>query len=287
MAEDAKVNSFKAGLYLVATPIGNLRDLTLRALDLFEVADIILCEDTRVTRKLLQAYGLKKKTEAYHDHSDDSKRSRIVGMIQGGQVVVLVSDAGMPMVSDPGYKLVNACYDAGVYVSSLPGANSPLMALQLSGLPSDTFCFLGFLPNKAGPRKTKLEHWVNIKSTLIAFESGTRLLATLESVSEVLGEREIAVARELTKVYEEVRRGSPQALIAFYEENGAPKGEIVLVIGPPANREVTQDDIDGLLKEALQTMRVKDAAKHVAELLGVPKKDVYNRALDLKDDDGQ
>ena len=287
MINDAKVNSFKAGLYLVATPIGNLRDVTLRALDLFEVADVILCEDTRVTRKLLQAYGLKKKTEAYHDHSDDSKRSRIVGLIQSGQVVVLVSDAGMPMISDPGYKLVNACYQVGVYVSSLPGANSPLTALQLSGLPSDTFSFLGFLPNKGGARKTKLEPWRDVRTTLIAFESGTRLISSLESIGSVLGERDVAVTRELTKLYEEVRRGTPGQLIAFYNENGLPKGEIVLVIGPPSEREVTQNTIDAYLREALKTMRVNDAAKHVAETLGVAKKDVYNRALDLRDDDGQ
>lgn len=266
------------GLYLVATPIGNLRDITLRALDTLAAADMIACEDTRVTGKLLQAYDISKKMIPYTDHSTDRERDRLIGALQAGKSVALVSDAGTPLISDPGYKLVQRCYDHGIAVTSLPGANAPLTALQLSGLPSDGFSFIGFLPPKSAARKTRLGEWARVPGTLILFETGPRLCESLADMHAVLGDRPASVVREITKLYEEARRAPLSELITHYTAHGAPKGEIVVVIG-----EGTQapPDTDALLKAALAQMSVRDAAAHVASITGLPKKDIYARALEL------
>jgi len=242
-------------------------------------ADAVLCEDTRVSGKLLKHYGIANKLVVYNDHSDNKRRAEILKRIQGGEALALISDAGMPLVSDPGYKLVSVLRDAGVYISSVPGASASLTALQLSALPSDRFSFIGFLPPKSGARQTLLKEWADAPGTLIAFETAPRLLKALEDIREILGARRVAVARELTKMYEEVRCDSAEALIAHYEAEGLPKGEIVLVISPSENREFTQEDIEELLRAALETMSTKEAAAHVSALTGQTKKVLYDLAL--------
>lgn len=276
---EGKKQHMKPGLYLVATPIGNLSDITLRALDVLSMADVIACEDTRVSGKLLSHYGMKKPLMVYNDHSDQAQRSKILGKINEGQIVALISDAGTPLVSDPGYKLVRECLDSGLHVTSLPGANAPLSALQLSGLPSDAFCFLGFLPSKQGARQKLLQKWAGVDAALIAFESGGRLLKALEDIAEVLGARQVVVARELTKLHEDLKTGTAAELLALYD--GPPKGEIVLVIAPGDAAVLSEDEVDILLKEALKDNGTKEAAAHVAAQTGLSKKDLYQRALGL------
>jgi 16S rRNA (cytidine1402-2'-O)-methyltransferase len=281
---DAGGRAFRGGLYLVATPIGNLRDITLRALDVLAAADVIAAEDTRVSGKLLAAYGIKGKTLiSYNDHSDARARDRLVADAAAGQIVALISDAGMPLISDPGYKLVCAAAEAGVYVSSMPGANAPLTAMQLSGLPSDRFTFLGFLPSKTGARRDVLSEWADAQSSLVVFESAQRLLKSLDDIADVLGGRVVAVTRELTKMYEEVRRGSAAELVAHYKEHGLPKGEIVMVIAPPEAREYGEDELRALLRAALADMSTKDAAASVSAQTGHAKKALYQMALGLGD----
>lgn len=279
---DPKSPTLPAGLYLVATPIGNMGDISLRALDALAAADAVLCEDTRVTGKLLKYFGLHKKLDVYNDHSDEAVRTKIVERVRSGEALVLVSDAGMPLVSDPGYKLVVDAHAAGVSVTSLPGANAPLAALQLSGLPSDAFSFIGFLPSKSGARQALLQKWADVPSTILAFETAPRLQAALADVQSVYGERKVAVVREITKLYEQVVCDTPSKLIAYYEEHGAPKGEIVLVISPPDEKVFSDDDVDALLKAALQDAGTKQAAAAVAKETGLPKSDLYQRALKLK-----
>ena len=269
----------KSGLYCVATPIGNLRDISLRALDILQSVDIILCEDTRVTRKLLNAYQVKAKLEVYNDHSPEKKRDEVVQRVKSGMAIALVSDAGMPLISDPGYKLIQACYNQDVYVTTIPGANAPLSALQLSGMPSDKFCFLGFMPSKTQSRQAILNEWKDVSATLLFFDTAPRLINSMKDVLHIMGEREVAVVREITKLYEEVQRDTASNLIAHYEQAGRPKGEIVLVIEPAKLREFDDKQLDTLLDEALETMRVKDAAQHVAQLSGRKKSDLYNMAL--------
>ena len=284
--ESENLERLRAGLYIVATPIGNLRDLSLRALDVLRSADIIMCEDTRVTKKLAQAYSIKTKMKAYHDHSDERVRKDIIKRIEGGEVVALVSDAGMPLISDPGYKLVKACEDAELYVTTIPGASAPLAALQLSGMPSDKFCFIGFLPNKAKARQKLLYEWAMVPGTLIAFETPSRLVASLYEIDALLGEREVAVVREITKMYEELRKGKPRDLAMYYEDNGLPKGEIVLVIDQPEPEEVSDDVIEKMIRNALEMMRTKDAARYVAQKTGKKMDMLYDMALEIvKDDD--
>lgn len=276
--------SLKPGLYLVATPIGNLRDITLRAMDTLKAADIVACEDTRVSGKLFQALGFKKKLMAYHDHNADLQRPYILGQIAEGRSVALISDAGMPLISDPGYKLVRDCLEQGVYVTSLPGANSPLMAVQLSGLPSDAFSFIGFLPSKSKARCDVLEVWRSVPSTLIVFESASRLLESCRDILKVLGDRPMTLTRELTKKFEDVWPSTVSGIIERLERDGDPKGEIVLVIGRSDETEV-QGDWEGQLDAALKVMSLKEAVSAVVEATGLPKKQVYNTALLLKNKD--
>jgi len=273
----------RAGLYIVATPIGNLGDITRRAVALLAQVDIIAAEDTRVARRLCSALALPApRLVRYDDHADDSDRDRLIQAVKDGRSVALISDAGMPLVADPGLKLVQAAQQAGVAVTALPGPSAALTALALSGLPSDRFLFSGFLPVKDGPRRRALADLAAVPATLIFFETGPRLAASLKAMAETLGERDAAVARELTKLFEEVRRGTLATLAAAYAEAETPKGEIVVVVGPPgAQAPSAAEDIDARLAEALQTMSLRDAVAAVAATTGRKRRDVYARALAL------
>jgi 16S rRNA (cytidine1402-2'-O)-methyltransferase len=278
----------EAALYLVSTPIGNAGDIGARARDVLARADLVACEDTRVTGKLLVILGIKRdetagRLLAYHDHNAAHRRPQIIERIKNGGSVALVSDAGTPLVSDPGYKLVAACVKEGLTVTAVPGPSAPLMALTLSGLPTDRFFFQGFLPAKGVARRTALAEISSVPGTLVFMESGPRLAASLADMAQVLGPRPAAVARELTKKFEEVRRGTLDALAAHYAEAGPPRGEICVVAGPPdADAAPTDADIDALLAEAMAKGSVKDAAAEVAARTGQPRKAVYARALALK-----
>jgi 16S rRNA (cytidine1402-2'-O)-methyltransferase len=244
-------------------------------------AALVLCEDTRVTRKLLDRHQLSPKLLAYHDHNAASVRPRVLDELAKGSAVALVSDAGTPLVSDPGYKLVEATIEAGHRVFSIPGASAALAALVSAGLPSDRFFFEGFLPPKSGARKTRLLELRKIPATLIFYESGPRLAESLADMA-TLGERSAAVCRELTKAFEEVRRGTLIELAAHYEKASAPKGEIVVVVAPPGEAaKVSHDDLDAHIKSAMKKFSLKDASAAIAAETGVPRKEVYARALAL------
>lgn len=274
--------TLKPGLYLVATPIGNMRDITFRALDILSSVDLVACEDTRVTGKLLSTYRIKKPMVAYNDHATGRQRGSILETILSGKSVALVSDAGTPLISDPGYKLVQAVQEAGALVSAIPGANAALSAIQLSGLPSHTFTFLGFLPPKSAGRKAKLEPWKESDGSLVFYETAPRLIESLKDMKAVLGDRPAAVVREITKLFEEVKRDKLSKLIAHYDRNGLPKGEIVIVVGPAEPEEAeTGASIESQLKLALKTMSVRDAAEVVSIATGKPKKAIYMLALKL------
>lgn len=279
---DCRNQTIKPGLHLIATPIGNLGDITVRALDMLVRADLIICEDKRMSGQMLKSYGIDAKLMTYNDHSMEKDRDKILSLLREGQLIALISDAGMPLVSDPGYKLVQACIADNIYVTSLPGANAPLMGLQLSGLPSDRFTFLGFLPEKSVARQKRLASLASIPITLIFFESPARLKASLADMHEVFGDRQAVVARELTKLYEEVRRGTLSELKNFYAENSV-KGEIVVVVaGLDDSAKMSDEDLQNLLKKELKTMKTKDAVRAVSEKTGVPNKILYDLALQLK-----
>ena len=269
------------GLYLVATPIGNLADITLRALTTLARADVIYCEDTRHSRTLLSHYAISRPLRPYHEHNAERERPRVLAELAAGKVVALISDAGTPLVSDPGYKLVRDCFEHGHHVVSLPGPSAPLAAIAAAGLPTDTFLFAGFLPPKHGARRARLAELALVPATLVFFEAPTRLADTLADIAAVLGGRESAVARELTKLHEEVRRGSPGELAAWAEREN-PKGEMVVLVGPPAQRETTDEEIAERLQLLLGDMSLSDAAKTVADMLGVAKARAYDIALALK-----
>ena len=268
------------GLYLVATPIGNARDISLRGLDILAAADLVACEDTRVTRRLLDIHGLKAHLTAYHDHNAERVRPKLLAAIRAGKAVALASDAGMPLVSDPGFGLVRAVRAEGFAVTSAPGANAALTALQLSGLAPDRFAFLGFLPARESARRRALAPWAGAPGTLLVYESGTRLAASLADMAAVLGAREAAVARELTKRHEEVVRGSLGDLAARYAEAGPPKGEIVIVVGPPAEAEPMEVS-DTQLAERIAALGLSRAAGELAAVSGRPRRDLYRRGLEL------
>lgn len=279
---DEAAGPLPAGLYLLATPIGNLQDITLRALDTLKRAGLVACEDTRVTRKLLTHYGISVTTRPYHEHNAAQAGPEIVARIAAGEAVALVSDAGMPLISDPGYRLVQAVLDANLPVTTVPGAAAPLAALQLSGLPSDRFLFAGFLPARASARQRALGEVAGIAATLVFFETGPRLADSLGDMAAVLGARPAAVVREITKLHEEARRASLDDLARHYGEAGPPKGEIVVVVGPPM--EGAEDDeaaVDAMLSDALRDQSVRDAAAMVAAATGRPRRQVYRRALAL------
>lgn len=267
------------GLYIVATPIGNLRDITLRALDVLRIADHILAEDTRQTRKLLDAYNIKGSLTAYHDHNVAKMLPRVMSWLQEGLIVAQVSDAGTPLVSDPGYKLVRAAIEQGADVIPIPGASAPMAALVAAGLPSDRFLFAGFLPSKTAARRSALFDLNSVKSTLIFFESANRIKESLSDMKAVLGDRPAVLARELTKKYEEMRRGHLSELIQSCEDR-PPKGEIVVLVGPPAAPELwSPDQVDAALKERMPEIGAKRASTEVAQASGWAKRNVYQRAI--------
>jgi len=268
------------GLYIVATPIGNLGDLGPRAAETLRKADLVLAEDTRVTGKLLKHAGAKAPSTRYDDHSTDADRAQVVGRL-GVEVVVLVSDAGTPLISDPGYKLVHAARDAGHQVRTVPGPCAAIAGLSISGLPTDRFLFMGFLPAKAKARQDAIADVAAIRATLVFYESGPRLRDTLEALAARLGPREAAVARELTKLHEECVTGTLLDLADRYADI-VPKGEIVLIVGPPLERALVGDDeIDRLVEEAMLDLSPSRAAADVAQRLGIPRKRAYARALEL------
>jgi 16S rRNA (cytidine1402-2'-O)-methyltransferase len=271
---------------VVATPIGNLRDITLRALDVLAGADLILCEDTRVSGKLMAAYGLKARLRPYHDHNGAEVRPEVLAALARGAVVALISDAGTPLISDPGYKLVRAVIEAGHPVVPVPGASALLAGMVVSGLPSDRVLFAGFLPPKTQARRTAIESLARVPATLVFYETGPRLAACLADLAAVLGPRPAAVARELTKLYEEVRRAPLDQLAAAYADAADPKGEIMVMVGGPLRPAVpTAEALDLALREALAALSVKDAATQVADQLGLPRREVYAKALALRGDD--
>jgi len=274
--------SLPPGLYVVATPIGNLRDITLRALDTLNGADEIACEDTRVTGKILSRYAIDTRMTRYDDHTGDRARDGLTARLKGGAAIALVSDAGLPGISDPGYKLVQACIDEDIPVTVIPGANAALTGLVLSGQPTDRFLFAGYLPSKHGQRTKVLENIAGVPASLIFYESAKRLAASLTDMAVVLGDRPAAVARELTKLHEELRRDNLSGLAEHYQNAGAPKGEIVVVVGAPEkNAEWTEEAVDNLLAELLTSMSVRDAAREAAARTGQSRKILYDRALGL------
>jgi 16S rRNA (cytidine1402-2'-O)-methyltransferase len=276
------------GLYLVATPIGNLRDVSLRALEILAAADVIACEDTRVSRKLLSHYGIGTPLTPYHDHNAATARPKLMARLAEGARMALVSDAGTPLVSDPGYRLVRAAQAAGHPVTAAPGASAVLAALTVAGLPTDRFFFEGFLPPKEAARRARITTLARIPATLVLFETGPRLAAALADLAADLGEREAAVCRELTKLHEEVRRGTLAELAHAYRTLPEPRGEIVIVTAPPAQAQPAgAEEVDALLRNALDRLSVKDAVDEVAGVSGQSRRDVYRRALALKaDNDG-
>ena len=270
------------GLYLVSTPIGNLRDITLRALDVLASADLVLAEDTRTSGKLMQSYDFKTPLTAYHDHNAAKRVPGLIKKLQDGEVLALISDAGTPMVSDPGYKLARACIDEGIDVFAIPGASAVLTGLVCSGLPSDKFMFAGFLPAKTAARKTALVGLKSVPSSLVFFESAGRLSAMLVDMLEVLGDRQTVVARELTKKYEEVLRGSVLELIEALSDKKL-RGEIVVMTAPPLEDRWDEAQILAALKPRISELGVKQASAEIALMSGHKKRDIYALALTLKD----
>ena len=274
-------------LYVVSTPIGNLGDITVRALETMAACALIACEDTRVTSTLTHRFGLKVPLIAYHEHNAEKQRPKILEQLQAGKAVALVSDAGTPLVSDPGYRLVQAVLEEGFRVIPVPGASAPMAALVASGLPNDTVLFAGFLPHKNGPKARRLEELAKVPATLVFFESPHRAGATLQSMAEVLGpDRDAVLAREITKKFETFERGSLSGLAECFADSPV-KGEIVLLIGPPeTSPQSDAGDADALLVEALKEMPVSAAAKKVAKATGLDRNVLYKRALELKSDAG-
>ena len=277
---DPSFEPLDPGLYIVATPIGNLGDVTRRAVEVLGRCDAVACEDTRVTGKLLKHLGISKPLWRYDDHADEKARARLLEAMRE-QAVALVSDAGTPLVSDPGYRLVREARAAGIAVTSLPGASAPVLALTLSGLPNDRFLFAGFLPAKDKARAEVLAEFAGVRTTLVFFETAPRLAKSLEAIGELLPGREVAVARELTKLYEECRTGSAGELAAHFEAH-PPRGEIVLLIGPPGETRMSDADADALLIAALQDRKPSQAAAEVARLTGLDRKALYARAMERR-----
>lgn len=271
------------GLYLTATPIGNAADITLRALEVLKAADAVVCEDSRVTGGLLARHGIRKPLLPYHEHNAARARPGILARLARGEVLALVSDAGTPLVSDPGYKLVRAAIEAGAMVTALPGPSAVLAALTLSGLPTDRFHFSGFLPSRAAARRRALEALAAIDATLVVLESPRRLAKALADMAEILGPRQAAVARELTKLFEEVRRAPLDELGRHYAQAGAPKGEVVIVVAPPGPPPpLGEAEVEALLRQALAKMPTREAAAEVARASGRARRELYALALEIK-----
>ncbi len=275
------------GLHLVATPIGNLGDITLRALEVLAGADVVACEDTRISRRLMERYGIAADLKQYHEHNAEAARPKILAKLAEGGSIALVSDAGTPLISDPGFKLVREVTAAGFDVFALPGPSSVLTALAVSALPTDRFFFEGFLPSKQVARRTRLEELSRIDATIVMFESGNRVQDMLGDLADIMGKRDAAICRELTKLHEEISRG-PVADLAKTADELETRGEFVVVIGPPAAdaQAMTDDDLDALLRTSLQRDSVKDAVAHAVELSGRQRRAVYARALELARETG-
>jgi 16S rRNA (cytidine1402-2'-O)-methyltransferase len=274
------------GLHLVATPIGNLGDVTMRALAVLRGVDRIYCEDTRITARLLARYRIATPLDRYHDHNAEQARPRILATLRRGGRVALVSDAGTPLVSDPGYKLVRAAIAEHLPVTAAPGPSAVLTALILSGLPPDSFLFAGFLPSRQAARRRSLERLAGVAATLIFFEAAPRLAAVLADMADLLGDRAAAIARELTKLHEEIRRGQLAELAADYRDAATPRGETVIVVAPPGPKEPDAAEVDGRLREALARFGVREAAATLAAETGLPRSELYRRALALRDSEG-
>ncbi len=272
-----------SGLYIVATPIGNLEDISKRAKDVLDQADIIAAEDTRVTKKLFNLLGLsvRKPFITYEDHSEQEKYQQIINLISEGNSVALVSDAGSPLISDPGYKLVKECRKQNIKVTTIPGASAVISALQLSGLPTNRFMFAGFIPNKDKARIDLFTELKSINTTLVLYETAIRLEKTLCALEKIMPEREIAVVREITKMYEECLNGSVSEVLHRIRENPV-KGEIVLVIAPPSDLTKQEIDVEALLKKELKHLSLKEAVKKVTETYKLKRNDVYEAALKIK-----
>jgi 16S rRNA (cytidine1402-2'-O)-methyltransferase len=273
------------GLYLVATPIGNLGDITLRALETLAGVDIIACEDTRITRRLMERFSINATLKQYHEHNAEQARPKILDALARGSSIALVSDAGTPLISDPGFKLVREVSAAGFPVIALPGPSSVLTALSVAALPTDRFFFEGFLPSKQNARRTRLAELARIDATLVMFESGARVQDSLQDLAGVMGEREAAICREMTKLHEEVRRARLSELAAIADTLET-RGEFVLVVGPPAADAgaMSDDALDDLLRTSLARGSVKDAVAHAVEVSGRPRREIYARALELSRD---
>lgn len=274
----------KNGIYLVATPIGNISDISLRALDVLKNADIIACEDTRVTKKLFSLLAISTSGKTFvtmHDHNEEEISQSLIDSVNNGHTVAYVSDAGSPLISDPGYKLAKKCRRQNIYLTTIPGACAAVCALQLSGLPSNSFTFAGFIPNKEQARKNTFLKYKNYDSTLIFYETANRLVKTLEVIKEIYTCREIAVVREITKLYEDCKSGNAEELIQYYTTN-PPKGEIVLIISPTTENIVV--DYEDELKEELKKTTLKTAVKTITEKYNLNKNEVYQKALELKND---
>ena len=271
-----------SGLYLVATPIGNLDDLSMRTIEILQTVDIIACEDTRITSKLLNKYAIKNKKITYHEHNAERTRLTLINMISSGKSVALVSDAGTPIISDPGYKLVRECIEKNFNITAIPGANAAITGLILSGLPANRFMFVGFLSSKKNQRDKELAELSCVQTTLIFYESTKRLVTTLRSRLAFLGDRPAAVARELTKRHEEIRRESISLLLDYYHGIAPPKGEIVIVVGPPLKKNnLSNSDLDVLILKQLQTLSVRDTTAKLAFDTKLPKRHIYSRAIKL------
>ena len=275
----------KNGLYIVATPIGNLGDMPPRAAETLKAAGIIACEDTRVTKKLfsLLGIGLNKTFVTLHDHNEEAQSQKIIDFIKNGEVVAQVSDAGSPLISDPGFKLIRRCREEGLYVTTLPGCCALICALQLSGLPTNRFMFAGFIPNREKARQDLFRRYKSLDATLIFYETASRIVKTLVAAGEVFGGRDMAVAREITKMYEDCRSGTAAELIAHFEAN-EPKGEMVLMIAP-SDKELPVDiDVEALLREKMAETSLKSAVKSLVETYGLNKNEVYELALRIKNE---
>lgn len=279
-----EAGSLAPGLHIVATPIGNLGDMTIRGLAALAAADSVLCEDTRTTAKLFDRYAIRTPLQPYHEHNAAKVRPAVLGRLAQGARIALVSDAGMPLVSDPGYRLVREAVQMGITVTACPGPSAVLTGLALSGLPTNRFAFFGFMPHKAGERKTLFDEIASLRSTLIFFESPHRIVGALRDVAMVFPGREIVVARELTKLHEEILRGPADEIAAALAGRPAVKGEITLLIGPPVDdgTAVTDADLTSAIIKALETMPASKAATSVARCFGLGKKDIYNRILAMK-----
>jgi 16S rRNA (cytidine1402-2'-O)-methyltransferase len=286
-AQEIEAPRAEPGLYLVATPIGNLGDMTLRGLEILAGVEVIACEDTRVTRKLTDRYGVTTPLVPYHDHNAETARPKLLARLAQGQSVALVSDAGTPLISDPGYKLVRAAREAGFTVTPVPGASAVMAAVASAGLPTDRFLFEGFLPSREQARRSRIAELAEVPATLVFFETGPRIAAMLHDLAAELGARDAAVCRELTKLHEEVRRGDLAALASAYDEGAETRGEFVVVVGPPAPAPPVETDVlDDLLRRALATASLKDAVEAVVGATGHKRRLVYQRALSLSQGSG-